>query len=394
VVKKSLHNVVRDYYLEKDEARAKIKKFFSICRRDGCKPILYYTGHGQAGTGNWCFSDGDGYSDGTISIQEIEEDVPVGCDYPLIISDACYSGCWANYCRGRELPGFECLAATPEFSAAYDSDTGKGGELTLWMNGAPVSRDGAKRPSTEPIYSAKSRDPPYGIALGYQKSHYGDLLSSELKNSDQLLISQSICSGRISAIFGEDLRYDRRRVGLGWVNTDDHSGFMEYIEDQGSKGRHVFSIACDDDFGFGVLIMDEFGTTQGVAWDSDMSKVQEWFDAGYHITACGARNSRFYYIMTLAATGYEGKRQTCATKDSWDEAKEWILRQWEDGKILTGICYSRGKKKYFLVMTEYSAGQSYVWGTHSRAADYDLVSLEYCKRLYPTIIFHDPSRQP
>ena len=47
VVKTRLHNAVRDYYLEKDEARAKIKKFFSICKRYGCKPILYYTCHGH-----------------------------------------------------------------------------------------------------------------------------------------------------------------------------------------------------------------------------------------------------------------------------------------------------------------------------------------------------------
>ena len=100
---------------EKYEARAKIKKFFSICKRDGCKPILYYTGHGQAGTGNWCFTDSSDNGDGTISIQEIEEDVPGGCRYTLIISDACYSGRWANYCQEKELPGFERLAATPEF---------------------------------------------------------------------------------------------------------------------------------------------------------------------------------------------------------------------------------------------------------------------------------------
>ena len=111
-VKKSLHNAVRDYYLEKDESRAKIKKFFSICKREGCKQILYYTGHGEPGTGNWCFSDGQ------ISITEIEEEVPDGYHYPLLISDACYSGRWANYCQGKEFPGFECLAATPEFSVA------------------------------------------------------------------------------------------------------------------------------------------------------------------------------------------------------------------------------------------------------------------------------------
>ena len=44
VVKKGLHNAVRDYYLEKEEARAKIKEFFGICQREGCKPVLYYTG--------------------------------------------------------------------------------------------------------------------------------------------------------------------------------------------------------------------------------------------------------------------------------------------------------------------------------------------------------------
>ena len=203
----------------------------------------------------------------------------------------------------------------------------------------------------------------------------------------------TLCSGRISAIFGEDLRYDRRRVGLGWVNTDDHNDFMEYIEDQRSKGRHVFSIACDDHFGFGLLTMDDFGTTQGVAWDSDMSTVQEWFDAGYHITACGARNSQFYYIMTRGAMGYDGKKQTCTLKDSWGEAEDYIRQQWEKGYVLTGICYSTGKKQYFLVMTQSSEGQtqSHNWGTTSQAVDFNWVEEECRMGREPTIIFHDPS---
>ena len=47
VVKRSLHNVVRDYNLEKKEARTKIKKFFSMCKQQESQPVLYYTGHGQ-----------------------------------------------------------------------------------------------------------------------------------------------------------------------------------------------------------------------------------------------------------------------------------------------------------------------------------------------------------
>ena len=81
VVQKSPHNAARDYYLEKDEARAKIGKFFSICKREGC---------GQAGSGNLCFSDG------TISIQEIEEYLPDANGSLLLSLMPVYSGHWAN----------------------------------------------------------------------------------------------------------------------------------------------------------------------------------------------------------------------------------------------------------------------------------------------------------
>ena len=40
-----------------------------------------YKGHGQAGTGNWCFKDG------TLNIKDIER--LVGGQYPLIIADCC-----------------------------------------------------------------------------------------------------------------------------------------------------------------------------------------------------------------------------------------------------------------------------------------------------------------
>ena len=95
-----LSNRVMDFKLTKASARDKMKELFSSCKKNGWKPVIYYTGHGQTGTGNWCFNAGDGNDgDGTLSIEEIEEDVRTyGCAYPLIISDACFSGRWANYC--------------------------------------------------------------------------------------------------------------------------------------------------------------------------------------------------------------------------------------------------------------------------------------------------------
>ena len=78
-------------------------------------PLHIETGHGEVGTGDWCFHDD------TISIQEIENIVPFQCIYPLIISDACYSGHWANHCHRVDVPGIDCLAAAPEFMTAKDT---------------------------------------------------------------------------------------------------------------------------------------------------------------------------------------------------------------------------------------------------------------------------------
>ena len=109
-----LYNRVMDLYLTKSEALNKIQRFFQHCLQRDFKPMLYYTGHGQVGTGNWCFDDG------TISIEEIVDLIPVQCYYPTIISDACYSGNWANYCCEENIGGFTCLSACPEYCTTVD----------------------------------------------------------------------------------------------------------------------------------------------------------------------------------------------------------------------------------------------------------------------------------
>ena len=115
VVGAKLHNTVKDLYLSKDAAFQSMNRLFEKCKARGAHPMLYYTGHGEIGTGNWCFEDG------TISIQEIFDKVPGGCYYPMIFSDACFSGNWANFCLNKGIAGFNCLAACPEYSNATDT---------------------------------------------------------------------------------------------------------------------------------------------------------------------------------------------------------------------------------------------------------------------------------
>lgn len=110
-----LYNTVRDLYLTKSAALRHIEKLFERCRYEELQPTLYFTGHGKTDTGNWCFADG------TISIEEILHMVPRRTYYPMIYSNACYSGHWKNFCVKKNIPGFQCLAACPEYCTAFDT---------------------------------------------------------------------------------------------------------------------------------------------------------------------------------------------------------------------------------------------------------------------------------
>ena len=114
-VEAELFNSVKDFFLTKSAALGHIRRLFEVCSRQGAKPMLYYTGHGEKGTGNWCFEDGK------ISIKTIFDMCPKGVKYPMIFSDTCYSGHWENFCLEKNIKGFHCLAACPEYSKAIDT---------------------------------------------------------------------------------------------------------------------------------------------------------------------------------------------------------------------------------------------------------------------------------
>ena len=150
---------------EKDEARAKKKKFFSICKRDGCKPILYYTCHGH------CPLDRLEQAIGVLpmatemamarsAFRRLRRTLLVDAATLLSSLMPVIAAAGPTTVKRKSCQDSSVLRLPLEFSVAYDSNTSKGGELTLWMNGAPVSLYGAERPSTEPLNSAKSRDQP------------------------------------------------------------------------------------------------------------------------------------------------------------------------------------------------------------------------------------------
>ncbi|XP_019849060.1 PREDICTED: uncharacterized protein LOC109580415 [Amphimedon queenslandica] len=94
----------KEYYMKT------IKQLFINYKQPGA--ILYYTGHGEKDTGNWCFKDG------VISFNDIFElYVNHFKGKPLtIVSDCSYSGNWINECGKRldELNVLSCGHHTRE----------------------------------------------------------------------------------------------------------------------------------------------------------------------------------------------------------------------------------------------------------------------------------------
>ena len=96
-----LFNHINKLRISIRDAEEEIKDLFRVCQGDGKQAVIYYTGHGEIGTGNWCFRDG------TVSIEELHKLIPSGCSYPIIISDCCYSGNWADYWLNKDIGGFD-----------------------------------------------------------------------------------------------------------------------------------------------------------------------------------------------------------------------------------------------------------------------------------------------
>ena len=90
-----------------------LAQFFDDCGQTGLYPQIYYAGHGEEGTGNWCFPCG-----GLVSLQDVVNANTTGKNM-WIYSDCCFSGKWVE---AAERMNKVCVisSAAPD-SFAYDN---------------------------------------------------------------------------------------------------------------------------------------------------------------------------------------------------------------------------------------------------------------------------------
>ena len=207
-------------------------------------------------------------------------------------------------------------------------------------------------------------------------------------------------------IFGTHRQYNPRPKSV-WRRMEQERDFLKYVAELKPSRMNIFSLALDDDLGFGVFAMQEFGTEQYVTWTSytddrstaqvsrstpvgcgNLAEVERWLEAGFRITACGARHDTFYYVMTAGAKGFEGMRQRCILRATWAEVEAELKHT--AGMVMTGICYSMKLGIYLVVTTESSAKQRRWWRDSGMDHDYTWLDDLCQKGFHQTIYFRCP----
>jgi len=247
------------------------------------------------------------------------------------------------------------------------------------------------RPCTEPMFSGGNLHD-FPISSGFDSVRYADFINSYVKNSERILISQSMHNGYFCGCFDTSKLYNPRPAVTPWITTS-HESFLEFHKKQQAKSSRLYSLACDEEFGYGGFFMKNFGTHQEIVTDTPL--IKEKFDDGFRITACAARGSTFYVIMTKDTKEYRAKGQKWFTRSTWSGVtKPEIEKGYREGKILTGICYSTGLRQYFVVMTEMPEEQCCYWFDCTKegvSAKTDWMDEKYKEGFHPAIIFKDPT---
>jgi len=92
-----------------------IRKLFRRCEEVGASPMIYYTGYGDEGTGDWCFPDGKLSFEKLISLHLSDKVL-------YIYSDTCFSGHW---CRKPPLVNVKVFSASAAEKNAVEANFSK-----------------------------------------------------------------------------------------------------------------------------------------------------------------------------------------------------------------------------------------------------------------------------
>jgi len=241
------------------------------------------------------------------------------------------------------------------------------------------------------MYSGGNRND-FPITTGFDSVVYKDLIDSHIRNSENIVICQSFHNGYLSACFAPSERYNPRPRVFG-VILYDYDAFLDKVgknwQLRNGKSKQIYSLAFDE-IAFGAFFMANYGTTQTIV--TNLCDIEKKWEDCFQITACAAWGSTFTIVMTKETEEYQDKTQIWFTRTSWEDVDTKIEKKYKEGKAVTGICYSTGLGRYFVVMTETLQEQEFMWFRKSDTAARDeWMDAQHKEGFHPTIIFKDVS---
>ena len=224
----------------------------------------------------------------------------------------------------------------------------KGGELTLYMMGK------IERPSREPLYSQGSREM-FPIPPKYEIVGYYDFIRSHIKNSNHILISQSLRQNSLCGIFAshKELSYDPMGYGRrkNWWRVENYDELCEMIRHDNQRGLHVYSLVANDTTGmFGAFSLEGYGSGQKISHfdPSDvpgfrtvdtvvnlLSVCRQDLGNG-EVTSITSKGSTYYIVMTSNALDYHGRGQTYFTCRNWSDV-DLHARLYSKSRLLIAV---------------------------------------------------------
>lgn len=184
-----------------------------------------------------------------------------------------------------------------------------------------------RRPRTEPLYSGGNRND-FPITTGYDSVDCYDLIISHLNNPQKILICQSMRNGYFTACFAPSKRYSPRPA-ISWMVLNDYDSFLEWARINRNRvnglSQQIYSLACDENLGFMVFSMNQYGTAQAIV--TNPPGIEKKRKDGFEITSCAARGQNFYIIMTKGTREYRNKTQAWFIRNTWNETCDEIIEQ-------------------------------------------------------------------
>ena len=205
---------------------------------------------------------------------------------------------------------------------------------------------------------------------------YVDLIESQTKGNDNLIISQTILDGVMLLVSSPSARYSPRPA-TAVTRDNKYSQAQESIESQKKLSRNIYSMEANERLGFCLFFMEGYGKEQFVVpwfagclsqkkkckktcrceknFTMDMEKLRQ---SGKQITSCASRFQHIFLVMTSDVDRFKGKFQYVIIGRQWIYCSTEINKAQSKGYVITDICYNHSSQIYFIVVTKLNCKQN------------------------------------